>query len=167
MEGTDAIRFCGECKKNVYHLSYMSNEQVEQLLARAGDPPCVRFYQRADGSVLLGDCPVGTQKSRRKRFAIGAVAAGTAMVLSAAGAAMYARGTKTKTEPKKPEPCEVIMGGVEAPTRPAELMGKVSAKPEPPVLMGDVDPSSIPERVRPRMGRAKRLDHPLPKKPAK
>lgn len=74
MEGDDAVRFCGQCKKNVYQLSNLTTEQIEELLNVPGEKRCVRFYQRADGTVLTGDCTVGARRRRRKQalFALGA-----------------------------------------------------------------------------------------------
>lgn len=84
MRGDDAVRFCGECKKNVYSLANMTTEAVEALLTGAGETPCVRFFQRADGTVMTSDCSVGAARARRKRAAV-AFGAG---VLSAVGVAL-------------------------------------------------------------------------------
>lgn len=84
MRGDDAVRFCGSCNKNVYSLSNMSTAAVEELLTGAGETPCVRFFQRADGTVMTSDCSIGAARVRRKR-AVLAVGAG---VLSAVGVAL-------------------------------------------------------------------------------
>ncbi len=140
MSGDEAIRFCGECNKNVYHLSYMSNEQVEQLLSRAEDTPCVRFYERKDGSVLLGDCPVGGKKARRRRTA---VAVGAAM-LSAVGLAMYpggsAPGPNDVDIDTEPDAHEVRMGG---------MMPEPPPEPDPPATMGEIDMTARPAMGKP------------------
>lgn len=59
MVGDTSKRFCGECSLNVYNLSGMSKTEAENLLNNAEGRLCVRFYQRADGTVLTKDCPVG------------------------------------------------------------------------------------------------------------
>jgi hypothetical protein len=41
---------------NVYNLSEMSQESAEALIAETEGRLCVRFYQRADGTVLTRDC---------------------------------------------------------------------------------------------------------------
>ena len=66
MIGTERKRFCGECKLNVYNLSGMSRGEAENLLMRSEGRLCVRFYRRADGSVLTEDCPVGWQAIKRR-----------------------------------------------------------------------------------------------------
>lgn len=66
MIGTERRRFCGECKLNVYNLSGMSKQEAENLLLNAEGRLCVRFYRRADGSVLTKDCPVGWAKIKQR-----------------------------------------------------------------------------------------------------
>jgi hypothetical protein len=65
MIGNERKRFCGECKLNVYNLSGMSQTQAEELLLNSEGRLCVRFYRRADGTVLTKDCPVGWQAIKR------------------------------------------------------------------------------------------------------
>ncbi|MBK9765573.1 MAG: hypothetical protein IPP63_00360 [Chloracidobacterium sp.] len=52
MYGDERKRFCGECKLNVYNLSGMTKNEAERLVTNAEGRLCVRFYQRADGSVF-------------------------------------------------------------------------------------------------------------------
>jgi hypothetical protein len=87
MTGDEAVRFCGSCKKNVYQISNMSNDQVEELLAEAGET-CGRFYQRKDGTLVTADCSVGLKRKRRKQAVIG-MGAG---ILSVIGVAMSSVG---------------------------------------------------------------------------
>ena len=62
MVGDERQRFCGACKLNVYNLSGMSRSEAENLIFQSEDGRlCVRFYRRADGTVLTKDCPVGWQ----------------------------------------------------------------------------------------------------------
>jgi len=53
------MRFCGECKLNVYNLSGMSRQEAEDLVAGAEGRLCVRFYRRIDGTIITENCPVG------------------------------------------------------------------------------------------------------------
>jgi hypothetical protein len=86
MVGDDRVRFCLSCEKNVYNLSAMRRDEAEALLAeRLEGEICVRFFQRADGTVMTQDCPVGVKKKRRKMFAL-AVAGAGAMTAAAAAA---------------------------------------------------------------------------------
>ena len=66
MIGNERRRFCGECKLNVYNLSGMSQREAENLLLNSEGRLCVRFYKRADGTILTKDCPVGWQAIRQR-----------------------------------------------------------------------------------------------------
>src|SRR5688572_438054 len=71
MLGDDRVRYCLGCEKNVFNLSAMNRDEAEQLLQeRVGKELCVRFYQRADGTILTEDCPVGVKRKRRKKLAL-------------------------------------------------------------------------------------------------
>ena len=71
MLGDERVRFCLSCEKNVYNLSSMTRDDAESLLReRLGNDLCVRFYQRADGTILTQDCPEGVKKKRRKKLAL-------------------------------------------------------------------------------------------------
>jgi hypothetical protein len=74
MIGDARKRYCGDCKLNVYNLSEMTKTQAENLIIESEGSLCVRFYRRADGTVLTKDCPVGWQKikNRTKVFATAA-----------------------------------------------------------------------------------------------
>lgn len=67
MHGTERVRFCHACERNVYNLSSMSRGEAERLVREAEGRVCVRFYRRADGTMLTQNCPVGLR--RLKRFA--------------------------------------------------------------------------------------------------
>jgi hypothetical protein len=66
MNGTDQVRRCGQCELNVYHLSNMTRAEAETLVHEHEGRICVRFYRRADGTVLTRDCPLGLQAIRRQ-----------------------------------------------------------------------------------------------------
>lgn len=66
MYGDERKRFCGECKLNVYNLSGMTRDEAERLVTNAEGRLCVRFFQRADGSVITADCPVGWAKIKQR-----------------------------------------------------------------------------------------------------
>lgn len=74
MFGDDRKRFCGDCKLNVYNLSNMTRRQAENLIISSEGRLCVRFFRRADGTVLTKNCPVGwaAVKQRVSRVATAA-----------------------------------------------------------------------------------------------
>jgi len=77
MPGTDQVRHCAQCDKNVYNLSAMTRRQAEALLRETEGHLCARLYRRADGTILTGNCPVGLRNLGRR-------------ISRAAGAAMSA-----------------------------------------------------------------------------
>jgi hypothetical protein len=84
MTGNDRARFCGQCNLNVYNLSSMTREEAELLIGRTEGRLCVRYFRRADGSVLTRDCPVGLRAIRR-RMSYVARAVGSAVLGFLAG----------------------------------------------------------------------------------
>jgi hypothetical protein len=92
MSGDERVRHCALCRKNVYNLSEMSRTEAEALIREKEGSLCVRFYQRADGTILTTNCPVGLRAiQRRLRWictgvaALFALCAGGAWARSAAG----------------------------------------------------------------------------------
>lgn len=81
MYGDERRRFCGECKLNVYNLSGMTREEAEQLVTNHEGRLCVRFYRRADGTVITQDCPVGWAKIKQRTRAAVTAAASLVMAL--------------------------------------------------------------------------------------
>ncbi len=126
MRGDERVRFCTSCAKNVYNLSAMPREDAERLLQERvgkgaeGNELCVRFYQRADGTIMTADCPVGVKKKRRKQLALSVAGAG---VMALAATTTVSRTT-------------VVMGGMHMPPpdgadRVPPVMDE-SAPPTPP-----------------------------------
>jgi hypothetical protein len=74
MFGEDRKRFCGDCKLNVYNLSGMTRRDAENLLIASEGRLCVRYYRRADGTVLTRDCPVGWQAVKKRVSRVAAAA---------------------------------------------------------------------------------------------
>jgi hypothetical protein len=165
MAGDDRVRFCGKCEKNVYNLSAMTREAGEALVREKEGRMCVRMYQRADGTVLTADCPVGVRRERlRARIwaRVSGMAASAALVVGLwsgrARADLAIDGKKpTAQQPKTPpQPHTPMMGGVAAPHIPPKepLMGKIAMPPQPQVKMGEPAPimGDIAEAPRPTMG---------------
>ena len=65
MTGDERSRFCGVCAKNVYNLSALTRAQAETLIAEKEGDLCVRYFQRADGTMLTADCPIGLLRLQR------------------------------------------------------------------------------------------------------
>jgi len=64
MTGDSRARFCDTCQKSVYNLSDMTRAQAQALVIEKEGKMCVQFYQRADGTMLIDDCPVPLRPAR-------------------------------------------------------------------------------------------------------
>src|SRR5437868_7554244 len=100
MTGDVRARFCAQCQKHVYNLSEMTAEGAADLIREKEGKLCARFYQRADGTMLTADCPVGVASSMRrlKRLA----AAGIAILLPAFAARTFVETPIAQTTPAQP-----------------------------------------------------------------
>ncbi len=66
MIGNERVRFCGQCQLNVYNLSGMSKREAEALVTNTEGRLCVRYFSRADGTILTKNCPVGLRALKRR-----------------------------------------------------------------------------------------------------
>ncbi len=147
MLGNERRRFCGECKLNVYNLSGMSQREAENLLLNSEGRLCVRFYKRADGTILTKDCPVGWQAIRQRvSKTVTAFASLVFAALSGIGLTNYfAKTSETQSMSAvlpKVENLEVIEVDkiiIE------KLNSNVAVLEEPIATMGNVSIKDIPE----------------------
>jgi hypothetical protein len=133
MSGDARVRFCGKCEKNVYNLSAMSRAEAETLVREKEGRLCVRFFQRTDGTVLTGDCPVGVRRRRLRHRVWASVTGAAASLMLALGVfGGRARADLTLKDHQRPPTHHrpMMMGAVAvAPSpKPEPLMGKVAIK---------------------------------------
>lgn len=139
MVGDDVARFCLKCEKNVYDLSAMTRAEAEALVSAREGELCVRFYRRADGTLLTKDCPVGVaRKMRRRVAAITVLGAG----LFSAGAYFY-------------EATARCVQGAAVPTA-TPVVGQMVATPTPTPSAVDTAPPA--EMGKPTMGSVRPAD---------
>jgi hypothetical protein len=141
MSGDQRVRACGDCNKSVYNLSGMTRDDAQALIIEKEGRLCVRYFQRADGTILLKDCTVGVKQRRRRRVIAGAMA-----VLAASGIGATAANAKSMAAVATAEP-EVeqhwTMGLVAMPDVPD---GSELAEPEMP------EPATADEPVHEMLG---------------
>lgn len=143
MTGDDQVRHCGSCRLNVYNLSEMTRAEAESLVRNREGRLCVRFYRRADGTVITRDCPVGLRAIRRRMALAWSAAAAMFVAMFSAGCGRAAIDSIVGDPPPTPQPGPT-MGrpamGIAAPPPPQPIQGDVAG---PRVLQGEVH---IPER---------------------
>jgi hypothetical protein len=88
MYGNERKRFCGDCKLNVYNLSEMTRDEAENVIMGTEGRLCVKFYKRADGSILTQDCPVGWAKVKQRAQVVATAA--FSLILSLFGGLLFA-----------------------------------------------------------------------------
>lgn len=131
-----SVRFCGDCKKNVYDVSKMSKAQAELVLQQAcaqqlegsGRSLCMQLYRRADGTIITDDCPVGLKRIRDSwRLIKRSAASFAALVLCQIG--LNGLGSKVQAQP------DMRAGGI----CPAiDWEGQASKNPEIKRLLGEL-----------------------------
>ena len=131
MYGNERVRFCEQCRLNVYNLSEMSRAEAEELIGRREGRLCVRYYRRTDGSILTQNCPVGLRGLKRKLSRV-ATAVGSSLLSFLAGigfyqitAPRYTTGVTVTRDMSQPLPS--LMGDLvsQPPSRTTEVLGTV------------------------------------------
>ncbi len=143
MYGDERKRFCGDCKLNVYNLSGMTKDEAEALVMNAEGRLCVRFYKRADGSVITADCPVGWAKIKQ-RTKLYATAVASLLMALFTGVLFVSFFTKQKPLMgdlripfTTPTPEQHTMGAIAAPPRNTNSNANVEMG-KPSVIQGNV-----------------------------
>lgn len=138
MYGDDRKRFCGDCKLNVYNLSGMTRDDAERLITNHEGRLCVRYYRRADGSVITADCPVGWAKvkQRTKLYATAIASLVIALFTGVLFVSLFSKGRSTIGELRFPFPTptpERLMGAIAMPPRNTNT-NAVQGKPSTGVM---------------------------------
>lgn len=145
MVGDERVRFCDECRLHVYNLSGMTRREAETLLTNTEGRLCVRFYRRADGSVLTRNCPVGLSALRQRVSRVAGAALSGALGLLAGLGLVPDRA-----------PGRHVVGKLVAPPSPNR-----DAAPQPPVDIkpagGDVMGGLVPPGL--EVGKVRRRDY--------
>jgi len=110
MDGDERVRHCGDCKQYVYNLSAMTQAEALELIESLERAPCVRYYERPDGTILFSDCAV--TRSRRRRRGLGA--AGAVLAVGAGLAALAELRPAEELVMQAEEPV-IVMGGLASP----------------------------------------------------
>ena len=138
MQGNERVRFCTQCSMNVYNLSNMSKKDAEALILSAEGRLCVRYYHRADGTIMTNNCPVGLRALKRRvsgmtRAAISSVLsffAGMA-VLAGLETAQNSLDAATEASLDLISPVPIEEEEVSPASQPFTIMGDIALEPGP------------------------------------
>lgn len=153
MAGDDRARFCGQCQKHVYNLSNLTADEATALIREREGRLCARFYQRADGTVLTSDCPVGAgQVWARFRRLLGAAAA---LMLLGMTVPLIARSSNHDEPPRArakvyrawDDAIVTIKTWLGHPPARTMIMGDICVVPPPATPPASVPPSSPSNRT--------------------
>jgi hypothetical protein len=64
--GDGRVRFCGQCRQNVYNIEMMGRGEARRLIAVREGRVCVRILRRPDGTVVTADCWARLRAARRR-----------------------------------------------------------------------------------------------------
>lgn len=147
MAGSETVRFCGSCQKNVYNLSGMKRDEAVELLRASEGRLCVRFYRRADGTVLTEDCPVGValvlRRAKRATLAAAALSLGAvAALLATLGGSFTAKTCQRINDLRDGIVEQPLMG---APPVMPVMTGEVSVPVANPIIEGEPSGSDAQE----------------------
>lgn len=98
MVGNERVRFCAQCSLNVYNLSGMTRAEAERLIGSSEGRLCIRFYRRADGTILTKNCPVGL-RALKQRMTRMATAIASLLLSFLAGVLAFAGFQKSSSTP--------------------------------------------------------------------
>ena len=128
MTGDDRVRHCTRCRQNVYNLSGMTRREAESLLQEHGVSVCVRYYRRADGTVVTGDC-----SSKVSSLLLHGIASAMTFIIVLLGL-LFAFSSQGPTHGHG------VRAGFPAPLR--EVLEWLD--PSPPIIMGKLCPPRPP-----------------------
>lgn len=92
MSGDERVRHCSLCERNVYNISGMSRDEAVKFIEGTGGKVCLRFYRRADGTILTQPCGAIKRRLFKARVLIStfATAIGLVVVFPALAMPAYA-----------------------------------------------------------------------------
>ena len=147
------VRFCGQCRQNVYNVEALSRLEAHRLIAAREGRVCVRILRRPDGTVVTADCWARLRAARRRGFLpfLGMMVLVGFTELIAMGVGLVR--LKGLMEGGPPPPPASALTDIPVLPRP-RMMGALPVRPSPPEpphhTMGEVAP---PQRL---MGKMKR-----------
>ena len=144
MRGNERVRFCGQCSMNVYNLSNMTKQDAEALILSTEGRLCVRYYHRADGSILTANCPVGLRALKRRLTGFSRATVSSVLSFFAGMAVLVGFETAQNSLDAAAEASLDLISPVPLPVAEPQ---EQSPPPEYSVVMGDI-------ALEPRVGNA-------------
>lgn len=94
MTGSDEVRFCRHCAKNVHNISAMTRKEAKKLVAASNGKICIRYARKPDGKIQ-------TQPTRFHQITRQTgIAAGILVTSLSVSSVVYAQGRAVKAKPQ-------------------------------------------------------------------
>lgn len=134
MAGTEQVRFCLNCQKNVYSFTSMSADEARALIMQKEGRVCGRFYQRTDGRLMTQNCPIGVHRRARKAAYAALLLLFSGITAFAVGDAQTRRATvvnRSRFNAQLEDLTWEVKGwfGIKRPVAPRMLMGDICPTP--------------------------------------
>ena len=127
MRGDERVRFCGQCRQNVYNVESLDRREARRLIAEREGRVCLRILRRDDGTVVTADCWTRLRAARR-RGVVAFVAMLIAVGFTQLWAMRFGLRALSGTEMGAPPPS--------GPTAPRTMGEPPAAPPTPPRVTG-------------------------------
>lgn len=132
--GDDRIRYCGQCRLNVYNFAVMGQEEIERVVRRTEGRLCGRLYLRGDRTATSKNCPASRTRTLLKR------AIAVAAVLLVGGFAWVCRTSEPPSRVGLPPWLRSTLDLLDPQPAPRALLGDVACPPRPPAAPPTVGP---------------------------
>jgi hypothetical protein len=135
MRGDDRVRFCGQCRQNVYNVEALDRGAARRLIEAREGRVCLRILRRDDGTVVTADCWTRLRAARRRgvlAFVAMLIVVGFAQLCAMRFGLRALSGDRSPighTTMGAPPPPPYLMGEPRAPETGTRLMGKRAAAP--------------------------------------
>jgi hypothetical protein len=73
LTGNDRVRYCGDCRLNVYNFADMKKAEIERVVRETEGRLCGSLYLRGDRTAAPADCPTQQIRHALRRWITGAV----------------------------------------------------------------------------------------------
>lgn len=139
MQGDEKRRYCTQCDLYVHNVDQMTADEVEELLLpilERGERVCAQLRRRADGTIIVRDCPVGLRavRAHTRRMAARAVALASFLFTTAVLAAQGEKNPTSRARMVQYQPfkwAQEWLTPTAIPVRTGGMLGDIAYVPPP------------------------------------
>jgi len=129
LAGNDRVRYCGQCRLNVYNLAEMPKEEVDALVRSTEGRLCGRLYLRGDKKAATRDCGGYRSRQRLRRWMTAAA------LLLLGGFTWASRSADSPDRTSLPSWAQAVLDVIDPPRQtggtPPSVLGGIRCVPTP------------------------------------